>query len=83
MSYRRVPENGSSQGQNMAMTALCVQNSLDGGMGGLLKLGKDKAACKVRPILVGTPEKTKNLKLLRTFTQLDEFVPGFPLNGRS
>ena len=34
-----------------------------------------------RPLLVGTPGKSKTLKLLRAFSQLGEFVPGIPLNG--
>jgi len=38
---------------------------------------------RARPLQVGTPERSKSSKLLRTFSQLGESVPGIPLNGRS
>ena len=31
----------------------------------------------------GTPEKSKTLKPIRSFSQLGEFVPGIPLHSRS
>ena len=33
--------------------------------------------------MVSTPGESKTLKILRTFSQLVEFVPGIPSNGRS
>ena len=41
------------------------------------------ASGRARPLFIGTPGKSRTLKLLRTFNQLGEFVPGMSLNGRS
>ena len=46
-----------------------------------LKLEAPAPGVRARPISVGTPERSKTLQLLRTFSQLCEFVPGFPLDG--
>jgi len=43
---------------------------------GLVRVNSSRA----RPLLVGTPERSKTPKLLRTFSQLGQFVPGIPLN---
>jgi len=38
---------------------------------------------RARPLIVGTPRKSKTPKLLCSFSQPGEFVPGIPSNGRS
>jgi len=36
---------------------------------------------RARPLLVGTPGKSKTMRFLCIFSQLGEFVPGISLNG--
>ena len=40
-------ENGSSQGQNLDRTVLCVPNSLDGGEWGFGRLAEARCECRV------------------------------------